>query len=101
MTSTTDTIETKCCVDCLMLIANGDTTGNPRCEAEEGEAEYVAEVDRNLNGYHAVPTSWPGDWTEDDRYYGRDTEARFTMNECPICRDGLGGDRFPLVLFAN
>ena len=58
-----DEIQGKACSDCLMLIANGDTSGNLRCETEEGEAAYRQDVaDRTPEGSHGwVPTSWPYD----------------------------------------
>lgn len=57
MTDTTYLL--KGCTDCLMLIANGDTSGNSRCETEEGEAAYLADVARQTDGMHVCPTSWP------------------------------------------
>lgn len=54
-----ETYAGEACTDCLMLIANGDTSGNPRCETEEGEAEYLADIDRHSDGIHWVPSSWP------------------------------------------
>lgn len=58
--STTDTdIRLRACTDCIMLIANGDTSGNSRCETEEGEAEYLADVARCTEGLHLAPSSWP------------------------------------------
>lgn len=47
------------CTDCLMLLANGDTSGNSRCETEEGEAEYLADIDRHSAGVNWAPSSWP------------------------------------------
>lgn len=56
--TTTEHYLYRSCTDCLMLIANGDTSGNPRCETEEGEAEYLAAVEANTSGMHLCPTSW-------------------------------------------
>ena len=54
------------CADCLMLLANDDTSGNPRCETAEGETAYRAAVADNLAGLHAYPASWPrDDWYPD------------------------------------
>lgn len=65
-TTTTDTYELEGCTDCLMLIANGDTSGNSRCETEEGEASYLADVERQTGGLHLCPTSWPYDERQAD-----------------------------------
>jgi len=91
--------EGDCCQDCLMLIANSDTSGNSRCETEEGEAAYLADVNKHSEGKgYLVPSSWPGeDWTDEDRDRGLDREGRFTMNGCKVCGSGLGGDRYPIV----
>lgn len=142
-TTTTDTyIRLRACTDCIMLIVNGDTSGTPRCETEEGEVDYLAAVAANTEGLHLVAASWepparaawydynpedvseiialafagevqPEDftfdldgvvleaWTEDDRYYGRDTESQFSMSSCDVCDEGLGGDRHPVVAFVT
>lgn len=139
MATTTDTdIRLRACTDCIMLIANGDTSGTARCETEEGEAAYLAAVAANTEGLHLAPASWeppvrmawdeydpedvtellalafsgevqPEDftfdldtvtlaaWTEDDRHYGRDTEAEFSWSSCDVCDEGLGGDRHPVA----
>lgn len=75
-TTAPDTIEFKACTDCVMLIANGDTTGNSRCETEEGEAEYLAAVAANTDGLHLVVTSWD----YDEQHVG-DTEDGFIIPE--------------------
>ena len=49
----------RACQDCLMLLANGDTSGTERCETEEGEAEYLADIDSRWGGWDLVPSSWP------------------------------------------
>ena len=131
MPSTT-TYQFRACTDCLMLIANGDTSGTARCATEEGEAEYLAAVAANTGNLYLAPSSWPFmpsiiedseaiagvfdgtldldsfrfieegeaevfDWSDDDRYYGRDTESEFSMSSCDVCNEGLGGDRHPVA----
>lgn len=93
-------IHDECCTDCLMLIANDDTSGTERCQTEQGDRDYRAEVASRTKGYHWFPSSWPGiDWTEDDRYYGRDTEPAFRWSGCSFCGSPLGGDRHPVSGF--
>lgn len=58
MPSTATTHELQACTDCIMLIANGDTSGTPRCETEEGEAEYLAAVAANTGHLHLAPSDW-------------------------------------------
>ena len=121
----------RACQDCLMLLANGDTSGTERCETEEGEAEYLADIDARWpeDRWDLVPSSWPydpemvgetddgdtipddggtyevdrwgsiyrTDWTDEDRYYGRDTEGRFTYSGCDVCGSTLGGDKYPVT----
>lgn len=59
MDTTTDTTyHLRACTDCIMLIANGDTSGNPRCETEEGEAEYLAAIEKATGGLYLAPSDW-------------------------------------------
>ena len=74
MDTTTDTTYLlKGCTDCLMLIANGDTSGNSRCETEEGEAEYLAAIAANTEGLHLCP----GEWTPPVTTYEADDTDEF------------------------
>lgn len=139
-TTTTTNYLLHACTDCLMLIANGDTSGNHRCETPEGEAAYLAAIAARTEGLHLVPGEWtapyryewtdedgyseaialvfagelPVDaltfdldgvavegWTEQDRYYGVDSEGRFSMDSCDVCDEGLGGDRYPVVAWSR
>ena len=98
--TTYDEIHGEACTDCLMLVANGETEGNVRCETPEGEAAYLQDVDDRVPGGADgwIPTSWPGtDWTEEDVYYGRDREGYFSWRPCDVCGSNLGGDRYPVV----
>lgn len=95
--------ELSICEDCLVLIANGDTSGNSRCETEEGEAEYIAECEHN----------WPSnEWfialgSIDCEYCGRlarskddtvqDCEGWFTHSGCDYCDSNLGGTKYHAV----
>lgn len=81
----------ECCTDCLMLIANGDTTGNSRCETEAGEAAYLADMARRTAGYW-LTIDYRGD---DDG--GQSPDAGFSMSSCDVCGSNLGGDRFYVV----
>lgn len=95
-----DEIAGEACTDCLMLIANGETEGNTRCETEEGERDYLAAVDERVpeGADDWFCSSWPGtEWTDEDRYYGRDREACFSWSACDVCGSHLGGDRYPVV----
>lgn len=75
MTNTNETeYHGRACVDCTMLIANGDTSGNSRCQTEEGEAAYLADVNRH--GLH---------WAIGD-------EMGFMSGPCSVCGSNLGGD---------
>lgn len=90
------------CTDCLMLIANGDapnydpTTGE--WMTEERAAEWLADFERFNVGTFWTISEWPGtEWTEDDRYCGRDREGHFSHDACTTCRSPLGGDRYPII----
>lgn len=77
------------CVDCIMLIANGDTSGNSRCETEEGEAAYLADVARYSEG---------GEWVNN---CDETCEGGFSWSPCDVCRSPLGGDRHPVAWFPS
>ncbi len=65
--TTEELVELEGCTDCLMLIANGDTSGTERCQTEEGEAAYLADVKATSGHlYGLTPTSWP----YDENHYG-------------------------------
>jgi len=70
------------CVDCLMLTANGDTSGNYRDEEEL--ATWLADIDRNWPTGHIVPT---------------DDETTFSRWPCDCCGSTLGGSRQSFVVF--
>ena len=79
-----DHIEGEACSDCLMLIANDDTSGTLRCETEEGEAAYLQDVaDRTPEGSHG--------------WIVQDGEGSFSWSSCDVCGSSLGGDRYPVV----
>lgn len=70
------------CIDCVMLIANGDTSGNIHCETEEGEAAWLANFARLNDGIH---------WTVGDG------ESYFSWRDCSTCHSTLGGDRVDVI----
>lgn len=69
-----------CCTDCLMLIANGDTSGYSGTDAEK--AEWLAEVDRRSEGINWVPG---------------DAEEEFSTRQCDVCGSMLAGARHEVV----
>lgn len=69
------------CVDCLMLLANGDTP--PEMSEDETDA-YLAEVDRRTAGYLPVPAC------------SDECEGGFGSHPCDVCGSTLGGDRHPV-----
>lgn len=70
------------CVDCLMVIANGEYP-----EDEERRDAIVAGEKRE----YEAGWIWAYDCPED-------CEGWFSMSPCDICRSPLGGDRHPVAL---
>jgi hypothetical protein len=68
------------CVDCLQFLANGPDELEPT-----KAAEIAAAVERE--GGHVV-TACP-----------EDCEGWFSWSPCGLCRDHLGGERHPAVIF--
>lgn len=71
--------EVEVCHTCLLVIANGDSSGD---ETWDGDT-FAA----NMEGYRAVPG--PID--------GGDGDAGFSHRDCELC-DGLAGNRFTVTL---
>lgn len=69
-----------CCTDCLMLIANGDTSGYSGTDEEK--AAWLAEVDRRSEGINWVPG---------------DAEEEFSTRQCDVCGSMLAGARHEVV----
>jgi hypothetical protein len=79
----TDTmIDGEACVDCLMLVANGETP--PNMDKVE-TAEYLARVETRTAGFHVIPAC------------PEDCEGSFSWSPCDVCGSPLGGDRHPVV----
>ena len=70
------------CVDCLMMIANGDDSG----VADDEHADWSARFDRFFS---VNPTVVVTPDPDDDGY--------FTWNHCELCQRPTGGDRFDCV----
>ena len=68
-----ETYELEVCVDCAMLIANGETP--------EGNPDFT--LSPRWDGYH-VALNCP-----------EDCEGSFTWSSCEGCDSPLGGDRHP------
>lgn len=69
----------RCCTDCLILIANGDTP--PELD-ETATAAWLAEIDRR--------------WGDTPLTVG--DEAGFSWSSCDCCGSTLGGDRHELFV---
>lgn len=72
------------CVDCIMLLANGETP--PEMSDRETE-DWLAAIDRNWpesEGWHLVPACDEG------------CEGSFSWRACDVCGSNLGGDRHPV-----
>lgn len=75
--------EGECCVDCLMMMANGEL-GQGDVEADIAHAEKMhARLDHFLEreDWNACPSG------------GEDDEARFSSRPCDACGSPLAGDR--------
>ena len=54
----------------------------------ENNAEFLANIDQNADGLHAVLAC------------GEDCEPSFSWYQCQLCDSGLGGDRHDAALIA-
>lgn len=83
MTTLGERYEIYICVDCAMLIANGES--NPEWTEEE-EADHLA----------AMSKRWPG-----DQYHLAvgDDEDTFSWSSCDCCGSNLGGTRLQAWAF--
>lgn len=75
-------LEWDCCVDCLMLLANGETP--PDLDEEETTA-WLAEIERRAAGGHWVIAC------------DENCEGSFSWLQCDVCGSQLGGERHPVV----
>lgn len=82
----TETYELSACTDCLMLI-DGDESGIERCQTEEGEAQYLADIDQLTGDLHLVT--------------GDTSDYHFSRSPCEVCGSNLGGDRHLMIGFAR
>lgn len=87
-TPETEYAEGVACTDCLMALANGDTSGIS--DLAEWEAR-VEDHDATQNGAYQVVVVG-GD---------EDTESYFSSESCDYCGTRLAGDRYPIVFFTR
>ena len=66
------------CTDCALYHANGDMTGNPHCETEAGQDEWLADVERCTKGGRVIVG---------------ETSHDFSSIWCQTCGSRLGGER--------
>ena len=77
--------EISVCVDCLIMIANGDVSG---IDNEDRIAEVIAGMDRlTTDGAHLVA--------------GDSDDGNFRWTPCECCGSELGGDRHAAVLLSD
>lgn len=70
------------CVDCLMLLANGETPP----EMDENETQSWLElIGHRTEGFTVVPAC------------EEECKGSFSMSPCDVCGSHLGGDRHPVV----
>lgn len=85
MTVTREHADGQCCVDCLMLLANGET--DPDWDEAE-TAEYLARLEaRGVTGENVTIAC------------DEDCEGWFSWSPCDVCGSTLGGDRHPVVFW--
>lgn len=83
---TTDNVDLEVCVDCIMVIANGEAT------ADTNTDEHVANMD----------AMWPAQDGWRLGYGNSDPDASdlgFSWGSCDGCGSNLGGDRFAAHAF--
>ena len=71
-----DTYELSVCVDCIILLANGETP--PDMDEQETD-RWIENIAHRWNGYYVAPG---------------DDDNGFSMDSCDHCGSRLGGDRF-------
>lgn len=74
------------CVDCLMVIANGDTSGIS--DLPGWESRVTAKNATDNGRYVVVPAGYSDD-DDDPTYFGK--------SPCDYCGDTLAGDRHPVA----
>lgn len=92
-----------CCVDCLFLLANGDT---PEGLSPDETAEWLAKIDRRTEGFEVVlggehvedcPNIEDGQWqgtTDCDC-----EQVTFSSSPCDVCGSQLAGCRHAVAYF--
>lgn len=84
--TTQETFTGIACSDCIMAIANGDTSG-------------IEDYDRWVDGVEST------DATEDGKYTVIVTDdgesSWFTSMSCDYCSSGLAGDRYEITFIEN
>jgi len=71
------------CVDCTMMIANGE------CEGLDPDSWYHAVKANGMTRFDVALN------------IGEDTEPSFSWSACDYCGSRLGGDRYPAVVFGQ
>lgn len=84
------------CIDCTVLLANGDTPGD---WDEDRTDAWVEEIERRCHGYLVTLGRVTGhldceheDWNDEDHAY-RCERLDFTWSSCDVCGSRLGGER--------
>lgn len=93
------------CVDCLMLLANGET---PPEMTEDETTEYLARVDAGCSGSSLVTLGrlygeehgCEHTNDDDDDHYQCET-LDFSMSHCDVCGSRLGGSRHAVTFWLD
>lgn len=93
-----------CCTDCLMLLANGDTSGNPYCETEEAQEAWLALIEAKTQGCEMTLGMMREEHASDcdANETGSDCECEttdFSMSSCDVCGSRLGGSRHAVTFW--
>lgn len=111
MSETTETREYSngwCCVDCLMLLANGE---KPPEMGEDETAAWLAEIDRRTAGTDVTLGRMFGeedcehtseDWRSDSGNHADQCESlEFSWSPCDVCGSRLGGERAAVTFWLH
>jgi hypothetical protein len=90
----------KCCTDCLVLLANGDT---PSEMSEPEVTEYLAGMDDTEVTLGRMFGEEDCEHTADDSDYEDHAEnceqLGFSWSPCDVCRRPLGGERYAVTFW--
>ena len=97
---TGETFDGIICVDCLMFHANRDTSGTSRCDTEDGETEFLADIGETLAGYNLTLGSLHDDDDDDDDDEERETIDFYRFDSgCDSCGSTLAGSGHRVTLW--